>query len=193
MFSGVTDRDQSHEMSEFFKIFRKKYKYIKKIAHVMGGDNNEESSSKVDANYDRFLGTTDLIPTLEAFNDLCSCLDINVKNFKTIFSLLKAKLKSWKCQTLFNKLEKKSKHQDYKNKPCGRLKVLVIGAGPVGLRTAIELAFLGAHVIVVEKRDSFSRNNVLHLWPFLIVDLKAIGVKSFFGKFCAGSLDHISK
>jgi len=73
------------------------------------------------------------------------------------------------------------------------VKVLVIGAGPTGLRVAIETALLGARVVVVEKRDSFSRNNVLHLWPHTIHDLKALGAKKFFGKFCAGSIDHISK
>uniref|UniRef100_A0A8C9FXD0 F-actin monooxygenase n=1 Tax=Pavo cristatus TaxID=9049 RepID=A0A8C9FXD0_PAVCR len=70
---------------------------------------------------------------------------------------------------------------------------LIIGGGPCGLRTAIELAFLGAKVVVVEKRDTFSRNNVLHLWPFTIHDLRGLGAKKFYGKFCAGSIDHISK
>ena len=72
------------------------------------------------------------------------------------------------------------------------MQVLIIGAGPCGLRTAIEAQLLGAKVVVVEKRDRFSRNNVLHLWPFVINDLKALGAKKFFGKFCAGSIDHIS-
>lgn len=71
-------------------------------------------------------------------------------------------------------------------------KCLIIGGGPCGLRTAIELAFLGAKVVVVEKRDTFSRNNVLHLWPFTIHDLRGLGAKKFYGKFCAGSIDHIS-
>ena len=44
----------------------------------------------------------------------------------------------------------------------------------------------GGKAVVLEKRDRFSRNNVLHLWPFLIHDLKALGAKKFFGKFCAG-------
>lgn len=158
----------------------------------MDDEDGNESVATAESIYDEFLATTDLMPTLTVFYKLCKQLDINPKNYKTIFTSLKAKLKTWKCQTLFNKLEKKSKHVDYKNKPCAKTKVLIIGAGPVGLRTAVEIALLGAHVIVIEKRDSFSRNNVLHLWPFLIVDLKAIGVKSFFGKFCAGSLDHIS-
>ena len=70
--------------------------------------------------------------------------------------------------------------------------VLIIGGGPCGLRTAIEAQLLGAKVVVVEKRDRFSRNNVLHLWPFVIHDLRGLGAKKFFGKFCAGSIDHIS-
>jgi hypothetical protein len=46
--------------------------------------------------------------------------------------------------------------------------------------------------VVIEKRDRLSRNNVLHLWPFVIEDLRALGAKKFFGKFCAGAIDHIS-
>lgn len=52
---------------------------------------------------------------------------------------------------------------------------------------------MGARVVLLEKRDSFSRNNVLHLWPFTIHDLRGLGAKRFYGKFCAGSIDHISK
>lgn len=47
--------------------------------------------------------------------------------------------------------------------------------------------------MVIEKRDRISRNNVLHLWPFVIQDLRMLGAKKFFGKFCAGSIDHISE
>lgn len=46
--------------------------------------------------------------------------------------------------------------------------------------------------MVIEKRDRMSRNNVLHLWPFVIQDLRSLGAKKFFGKFCAGAIDHIS-
>uniref|UniRef100_A0A667YIY5 Molecule interacting with CasL protein 1 n=1 Tax=Myripristis murdjan TaxID=586833 RepID=A0A667YIY5_9TELE len=69
---------------------------------------------------------------------------------------------------------------------------LVLGAGPCGLRTAIELSLLGAQVVVVEKRETFSRNNVLHLWPYTIYDLRGLGAKKFYGRFCTGALDHIS-
>ena len=68
-----------------------------------------------------------------------------------------------------------------------------MGAGPCGLRAAIEAALLGAKVVVLEKRDRFSRNNVLHLWPFVISDLRSLGAKKLYPKFCGGSVDHISK
>ena len=77
--------------------------------------------------------------------------------------------------------------------PLWHGQVLVIGCGPCGLRAAIEAQLLGARVVLLEKRDRFSRNNVLHLWPMVIHDLKALGAKKFFGKFCAGAIDHISE
>ena len=72
-------------------------------------------------------------------------------------------------------------------------KVLIIGAGPCGLRMAVEAALLGAKVTVVEMRDYIARNNVLHLWPFVIHDLKALGARVFSPKFCSGSVEHVSK
>ena len=30
------------------------------------------------------------------------------------------------------------------------------------------------------------------MWPFCISDLKSLGAKSFYGKFCSGAIDHCS-
>ena len=38
----------------------------------------------------------------------------------------------------------------------------------------------------------FCRNNVLHLWPWTIEDLKSLGAKHFFPRFCTGTMNHIS-
>lgn len=38
----------------------------------------------------------------------------------------------------------------------------------------------------------FSRHNVLHLWPYVITDLKNLGAKAFYGKFATGQIEHIS-
>ena len=94
---------------------------------------------------------------------------------------------------MWAKFDKRAGHKVYKGgRVCAGQRVLVIGAGPCGLRTAIEAQFLGARVVVVEKRDRFSRNNVLHLWPYNIHDLRGLAAKKFCGKFCAGSIDHVS-
>ena len=58
---------------------------------------------------------------------------------------------------------------------------------------AIEGALLGARVVVVEMRDYVTRNNVLHLWPFVIHDMKGIGARVFKPKFCVGSREHVSE
>ena len=73
---------------------------------------------------------------------------------------------------LLEKLDKRAGNATYNKKPCSKNRVLVIGCGPYGLRLATKLLCLVQLFVVTEKRDSFSRNNVLHLWLFLIYDLK---------------------
>ena len=58
--------------------------------------------------------------------------------------------------------------------------MLIVGAGPCGLRTAVETQLLGANTILIERRNAFTRNNVLKLWKFLIEDLKSLGKLPFF-------------
>ncbi|KAM6321643.1 F-actin-monooxygenase MICAL3 isoform 2-T2 [Aegotheles albertisi] len=143
--------------------------------------------------FDRFVQGSTCKGTLKAFQELCDYLELKPKDYRSFYHKLKSKLNYWKAKALWAKLDKRGSHKDYKKgKACANTKCLIIGAGPCGLRTAIELSFLGAKVVVVEKRDAFSRNNVLHLWPFTIHDLRGLGAKKFYGKFCAGSIDHIS-
>jgi len=61
------------------------------------------------------------------------------------------------------------------------LSVCVVGAGPVGLRTSIELALLGQEVTVIEKQlaqQTARRPNVLKLWKWCYNDLQALGVNT---------------
>ncbi|XP_070538997.1 F-actin-monooxygenase MICAL3-like isoform X3 [Ptychodera flava] len=143
--------------------------------------------------FDQFMHANTFRTIISAFTDLCEFLEVKPNDFKSCYPYLKNRLTSWKAKTLWAKLDKKAKHKDYKGgKACTNTKVLIIGAGPCGLRSAIDASLLGAKVVVVEKRDRFSRNNVLHLWPYVIEDLRSLGAKKFYGKFCAGSIDHIS-
>ncbi|XP_054633852.1 protein-methionine sulfoxide oxidase mical3a isoform X1 [Dunckerocampus dactyliophorus] len=143
--------------------------------------------------FDSFVQATTCKGTLKAFQELCEHLEVKPTEYRVFYHKLKSKLNYWKAKALWAKLDKRAGQKEYKKgRACTNSKCLIIGAGPCGLRTAIELAFLGAKVVLLEKRDAFSRNNVLHLWPFTIQDLRGLGAKKFYGKFCAGAIDHIS-
>ncbi|KAK7151877.1 hypothetical protein R3I94_008273 [Phoxinus phoxinus] len=143
--------------------------------------------------FDRFVQATTFKGTVKAFQELCDFLELKPNEYRVFYHKLKSKLNYWKAKALWAKLDKRASHKEYKKgRACANAKCLIIGAGPCGLRTAIELGFLGAKVVLLEKRDAFSRNNVLHLWPYTIQDLRGLGAKKFYGKFCAGAIDHIS-
>ena len=65
-------------------------------------------------------------------------------------------------------------------------KIVVSGAGPVGLRAAVEAARDGARVVVVEKRASFSRVNILTLFDDTLADLVRLGAKIWYPQLKIG-------
>ncbi|KAK7884548.1 hypothetical protein WMY93_027671 [Mugilogobius chulae] len=144
------------------------------------------------ATFERFTQAQTFKDVQQHFSDLCKLLELNPRD-KTFYKCLKEKLNWWKAKEMWGMFDKRASHADYQQrKVCSKNKSLVLGSGPCGLRTAIELSLLGAQVVVIDKRETYSRNNVLHLWPFTIVDLRNLCAKKFYGKFCTGSLDHIS-
>jgi len=92
-----------------------------------------------------------------------------------------------KLQELFHLFEKRASLSDFVTNGTrfcqgGRLAgrhCVVVGCGPVGFRAAIELRLLGARVTIVDKRETFSRINILHLWEWTGDDLKGLGAKVF--------------
>ena len=62
-------------------------------------------------------------------------------------------------------------------------RIVISGAGPVGLRAAVECALMGMTVTVLEKRSTFSRVNILTLFRQTADDLIAFGGKAFYPKF----------
>ncbi|XP_074533428.1 F-actin-monooxygenase mical2b isoform X2 [Halichoeres trimaculatus] len=157
------------------------------------GETEDERTAQASGLFENFVQASTCKGTLQAFSILCRQLELNPLDYSNFYSSLKAAVSSWKVKALWTKLDKRAQQKVYsQNKACKGTRCLIIGGGPCGLRTAIELALLGCKVVVIEKRDSFSRNNVLHLWPFTIHDLRGLGAKKFYGKFCAGSIDHIS-
>lgn len=102
-------------------------------------------------------------------------LDIKPDSFDKFYpSLKKGIVNNWKATSIFNKLDKKAANKIYLSNQEHNIlkgqKCLIIGGGPCGLRTAIELQLLGAdHVLIVEKRDRISRNNVNRLQTFIFI------------------------
>ena len=99
-------------------------------------------------------------------------------NSATLLHLLSAlsSLLPHKSRQLLIALEKRSQRVHYQPGAHG-LRAAIIGAGPVGLRTAIELALLGIDVQVLESRGAFVRLQVLHLWDWVEQDLIELGIK----------------
>uniref|UniRef100_A0A3Q2P7E9 Uncharacterized protein n=1 Tax=Fundulus heteroclitus TaxID=8078 RepID=A0A3Q2P7E9_FUNHE len=141
-----------------------------------------------------FVSASTCRAALRCFSQLCEHLQLDRSaTEKPLYQPIKRRLNYWKANALWAKLDRRAAQQEYqRGRVCSNMTCVIIGAGPCGLRTAVELCFMGARVVVLEKRDSFSRNNVLHLWPFTIYDLRGLGAKKFYGKFCASSIDHIS-
>ena len=143
--------------------------------------------------FQTFFNATTYNEASTAFANLLTILDIKPGRFVDFFPKLKGALKGhlpYKYKEVWKILETKSKLKSY-GMAAEKQTVLVVGAGPCGLRTAIETQLLGARTVIIEKRAEFTRNNVLKLWKFLIDDLKLLGAKKFFGKFASGNINHI--
>ena len=83
-----------------------------------------------------------------------------------------------RMKELVQLLSRRQAHTQYRQgEACAGLRTAIIGAGPVGLRCALELSLCGSNVIVIEGRAAWTRLNVLHLWSWVEADLTELGVK----------------
>ncbi|KAJ3325948.1 hypothetical protein HDV06_002333 [Boothiomyces sp. JEL0866] len=87
-------------------------------------------------------------------------------------------------KAIFNVLDKKIQSVSHLATKISA-KVLVSGAGPCGLRSAIECALLGYQVAVFELRSECSRHNILKTWESTANDLISLGIKTFLPSFKA--------
>lgn len=61
--------------------------------------------------------------------------------------------------------------------------LIVSGAGPCGLRAAVESLLLGIPTLVLDLRTDFSRHNVLKTWQGTVDDLVSLGLATFLPGF----------
>ena len=145
--------------------------------------------------FQRFYDSISLTEAKLHFSSLLESLEMESGAFYNFFPHLKSRLKDYlpyKYQGIWDCIAIKSDMEVYGGGIASAYNVLVVGAGPCGLRSAIETQLLGAKTVIIEARKDFSRNNVLKLWGFVIEDLKQLGFKNFYGQFCTGNINHIS-
>ncbi|KAG3049253.1 hypothetical protein PC121_g19009 [Phytophthora cactorum] len=130
-----------------------------------------------------FASGQDLRDTLRAFNNLvadCGLDGVKLQEpwhvYYHIRGAVYSKL-SFRHKQLFKLLDVRFSLDVFKRRPCVNKRMCIVGAGPAGLRSAIELELLGGKVSVLEKRTKFSREDILHLWPWVVQDLASLGAK----------------
>jgi hypothetical protein len=88
----------------------------------------------------------------------------------------------WRARSVWSILDRRAYLPEYTAAPLVGKRAVVCGAGPCGLRAALELALLGAKVVVTEKRtaaEACGRINRIHLWEWCKQDLFGWGAKIF--------------
>ena len=135
--------------------------------------------------WDTFLAAGTVLESVEAYRTLrASCGVPAHANGRASFD---AVLQATSISTVPHRTKSlmQTLANNWKQRPVshGATRVLISGAGPVGLRAAVESALLGMRVHVIEKRDAFSRVNILMLWQPTADDLIAYGARVFYPKF----------
>ena len=143
------------------------------------------SKAKLISAYHAFVGAEDLITTDLAFERLRE-----ESGDAAPLEALRA-VDHFAIKRLVAILDLKSSQCSASQRPLDGRHVLIIGAGPGGLRTAIEALCLGAYVTVAEKRRYMSRHNVLVLWKGVVDDLYSLGLKEFYKQFGTGSSEKL--
>ena len=157
---------------------------------------DEEQEDPLQEAYDRFLEANDIWDILALFEDVLILADVGLDGGPNFFELLQRKLSlelNFKQNHFFRTIRQRLKriHEISECKKLTGVQCVITGAGPVGLRAAVEFALMGADVTVMEMRNAFPRLNILHLWDWACDDLADLGFTraELFGP---GGNNHIS-
>ncbi|VDI80368.1 protein-methionine sulfoxide oxidase MICAL [Mytilus galloprovincialis] len=169
-------------------------KYVCKAMNEAGeGISNYSSLQCIgneNAEFKDFIDAETCIDTMKTFETMTVKLGVDDAPYEQVFDKLRLELPNGEDREMLNCLKKFfNKNVKHKREDT---QVLVVGAGPCGLRIAIETAFMGFKVVLVDKCDAFTRNNVLIFHHVIADHLKSRGVEGF-RKLSRGNLYHISK
>jgi len=133
--------------------------------------------------FKRFTESSDFEETLSSFQLIKEACGLSSSQYGIeIYDKIKEKVNPKGIAREFWRLVDEKRHKsDYteilQQENIHKSNVYIVGCGPAGLRTGIEICLMGGQCKIIEKRLAFTRNNALHLWPFSICDLKSLGCK----------------
>ncbi|GAA6089193.1 F-actin-monooxygenase MICAL2 isoform X1, partial [Tachysurus ichikawai] len=78
----------------------------------------EEDKSQAGRMFETFVQATTCKSTLQAFNILCTYLELDPLEYDSFYSSLKSKLTCWKAKALWSKLDKRAAQKEYKKGPA---------------------------------------------------------------------------
>ncbi len=84
----------------------------------------EDEKNQAGRLFENFVQAADCKSTLQAFNIMCSYLELDPLEHSTFYSSLKNTVTCWKAKALWSKLDKRASHKEYKKgKACEGIKV----------------------------------------------------------------------
>ncbi|KAJ3021544.1 hypothetical protein HKX48_008306 [Thoreauomyces humboldtii] len=146
-----------------------------------------------------FMEARDAFDTIDAFETLLSdhvpAARVEGRNPLAFYDVLKAAVAPslpYRQKTLFTVLDaKRAASVSMRPKGFTAKRFLISGAGPCGLRSAVESAVLGHNVTIIELRKDFSRHNIIKTWRTTIQDLTCLGLGQFMPQFQPHGHSHL--
>lgn len=87
----------------------------------------EDEKSQAGRMFETFVQASTCKSTLQAFNIMCTYLQLDPLEHDSFYCNLKSRLTCWKAKALWSKLDKRAGHKEYKkSKACVGTKVSVL-------------------------------------------------------------------
>ena len=101
---------------------------------VVGKNKQGKDGQLAETVFEEFAQANNAVAILVGFQKLKAAVGAeNLENGRDLYPLLKSKLQSWKCKSLWEVLDARAKHKEYGNRTvCEEVQVLIIGSGPIG-------------------------------------------------------------
>lgn len=88
----------------------------------------EDEKSQAGRIFETFVQASTCKSTLQAFNIMCTYLELDPLEHDSFYSNLKSRLTCWKAKALWSKLDKRASHKEYKKgQTCEGTKVRFVG------------------------------------------------------------------